>query len=188
MKKQRPVSLPIDQLLSRKQDEEYMQTWTERIAEKELEAAAAALGSILIFRLGQENFGVCSSVINRVLEAGSVHSLPHTQGTFYKGVANIQGKLVLCVDLRNIVCISEASQEKKPKRMLLLEKDKLKFVFFVDEIIANAPLNPAELQNVPASLAKTQANIFKGILPWEGKDVSVLDEGLLFTLLHWKAS
>ena len=178
-----------DQLLSRKADPIYLQEWTNLLAKPAIVAEGLLTHPAVIFRLGDEWFGLSVFVFSEVSEKGEVHEIPHRKFKFLMGVVNHNGQLRMCVDLHGLLDVSKEKGVEHNEliatysRMIAICKDSDYWLFPVDEIFGIYHLKLNELENVPVTLAKSTSNFLKGIFTWKERHVGWIDEELLLSNL-----
>lgn len=100
-------------LLEREVPIDYLAEWTTTIATpldkpvRMLEAEGnrpATKGldgilSVILFRLGDEQFALPLSVLNEVTHPGAIHRLPHRSNDLLLGLINIRGEILMAISL-----------------------------------------------------------------------------------------
>ncbi len=171
-------------LLDRRLSDEDMRETTELLAQKKEQKAGSS--SVFLFRIGGEWFALPTALLVEVLELRPVHSVPHYSGQILQGVANVRGKLQLCVSLKKLLEVEsdvegkEQRRRKEGERMILVCKDSENLVFPVSETYGVYRYHPDDILNPPATLGKTSSCYIKGILKWDDIHVSIIEEALLF--------
>lgn len=174
-------------VLERPVPEDYRREWTERFAQPEA-AAEAAANSVLVFRLGDEWLGIDSRYISEVTHVGKVHSVPHRTDRVIKGLINIRGELRLCVSIGSILHLEKATENhfvdrEILERMILVEKDDQSFVFPVSEVYGIVRYADQQVRALPATVAHAKSKLTTGIVAWKEHSVGILDHELLFYAL-----
>ncbi|HEY9690722.1 MAG TPA: chemotaxis protein CheW [Oculatellaceae cyanobacterium] len=178
-------------LLEREAPLDYITEWTQLIAGEKAKTNGHSLQklatfSVIIFRLGGEWLALPANLFKEVNPVSYIHKLPHRSNSIFLGLVNIRGELQMCISLKaflGIDAISIASQNSSHvvyKRMVIVEKSGKPWVFPVDEIYGIHRLSPEELRNVPANVSKSTNTYTKAMIPWQDKNVSYLDDELLF--------
>jgi chemotaxis-related protein WspD len=140
--------------------------------------------SVVIFRLGAEWLALPTAAFRSIAPPRRVHSLPHRRDGVVLGVANLRGELIVCVSLAAVLGLAAGPDVAAAPRLAVIAREGDRFVFPADEIAGLQRFDDAELLPVPATLAHAQATYTRGILPWQGRAVGVLDEPLLFHTLN----
>lgn len=171
-------------LLDRRLPDEYIHEPTELLAQKKKQRTGSS--SVFLFRIGSEWFALSTTLLVEVLEERPVHSVPHYSGQILQGLANVRGKLQLCVSLAKLLeveCAIEDKDQKRrmgTKRMVMVCKDTENLVFPVSEAYGVHRYHLDDILNTPATLGKVSNSYIKGILEWDNMHVSILEETLLF--------
>ncbi|MEI6560493.1 MAG: chemotaxis protein CheW [Verrucomicrobiota bacterium] len=178
-------------LLDRKSPEGYLDFWTERMA-RPPEAKLAGTRSIVIFRIGGEWLALPTEVFEEVVDQRPIHTLPHQQGAMVRGLAMVRGELLICVSLAHLLGIETAATPAQNamqkgrsvyERLLVVGQNAERVVFSVHEVHVGVRYHPNDLKPVPSTVAQSAARYTTGLLSWEGRNVGVLDESLLFYAL-----
>ena len=159
----------------------YIQEWSARLA-REKEARQKNTFSAVLVRFGNNRLALPALIVREIVELRQVHRIPHRTSNFLRGIANIRGRLLLCVDLRTMLGLEPADETKRGRyysRMVVVEKDGKAWVFAVDEVISLHRFPPHQI----ISLADN-ARSSRGILEWQGTTYDVLDENLFFQKLE----
>ena len=148
--------------------------------------------SAFLFRVGPEWLALATSALDEVADLRPIHSLPHRRSGVVLGLANVRGELIVCASLAHLLgieALSEAlharGQSRVALRRLLVARERgLRLAFPVDEVHGTQRYDSAELKPAPSTVARATASYTRAVLPWEGRAVGLLDEGLLFHSLN----
>ncbi|MFN6051891.1 MAG: chemotaxis protein CheW, partial [Planctomycetia bacterium] len=93
---------------------------------------------MVIFRSGQEHFGLEATSLVEVASTRVVHGIPNRVGGLLEGIVNIRGELQLCVSLEKFLGIekNQGDEIQSREKMLVLEKSGQRWVTKVDEVFA----------------------------------------------------
>ncbi len=175
-------------LLDRPSPAEYMEEWT-RILASGIEDKGDNICSAFVFRIGEEWLALGVDLIREVAEMDVIHSLPHHDNYFVKGVVNIRGKLETCISLGDVLGIKKGKQKDKragfmsPERLVVIERDGICLVFPVSEIMGIIRYQPHALEDVPVTVAKSKAAYTRNMINMDGKEIGLLDEERLFDFI-----
>jgi chemotaxis-related protein WspD len=152
-----------------------------------LEDATADHDSVLIFRVGDEWLALTVQVLVEVTAPKPVHRVPHRAGLL-AGLVNIRGELHLCARLGKMLGINDDQSDKPAAaaRMLLVHRDADRWVFPVDAVDQVHRVPRATIGRPPATVGRAAAHLSRGVFPWGGKAVGLLDDGRLFDTLRAK--
>lgn len=82
--------------------------------------------SILVFRLGEEWFGLATGSLVEVAPMNPIHSLPHQRSRALQGVTNVRGALVACLSLGELLDLepgaAPVSERRVVPRMLIISR------------------------------------------------------------------
>lgn len=109
---------------------------------------ALADTSMLIFRLGEEHYGIPAHTIRAIQPLGHYRPLPLTR-SWIVGVTSVLGKLLTVIDIRPLVC-HEAPDYHLETMLLIVGLDGLDVGLVIDGLV-----------NVPGSVA----NLVQSSLP-----------------------
>lgn len=174
-------------LLDREPPSEYEAAATAHFA-KPRPATQRATQSIVIFRIGAEWLALPTSVVTEIARPRQIHSLPHRRGHL-AGVVNVHGELVACVSLGRMLGLVDCppshreAQRTSRARLLVIRREELRVVCPVDEVDGIHHFQPRQLQDAPATVAKSASTYAKKVLPWRDQSVGLLDDQLLFISL-----
>jgi chemotaxis-related protein WspD len=174
-------------LLDRDTPADYVETSTGHFAQPRV-AVQRATQSVMIFRIGAEWLALPTSVVSEVGHLRQVHSLPHRRNHI-EGVVNVHGELLVCVSLRRMLGLAEEpasapSPARTPRSSLIvIHHEGVRAVCPVDEVHGIHQVQPKQLQDVPATVAKSASTYTRKVLPWRERSVGVLNEQLLFIAL-----
>lgn len=146
--------------------------------------------SAFVFRAGGEWIALKSSLIQEVVNMGSIHSIPHQSTSSLRGLVNIRGRLEICLSIGGVLGIEreEKSVPTKggfisPERLIVAASESQRIVFPVSEVIGAVHYSPDMLRNLPVTVSGSRANFTKGILSMKDRDVGLLDDKALFEAL-----
>lgn len=174
-------------LLDRETPADYVEAATGHFAQPRA-SVQRAVQSVLIFRIGPEWLALPTSVVSEVGHKRQIHSLPHRRD-HVEGVANVHGELLVCVSLGRMLNLANESASDRTGAtpsgscLLVVQHDGLRVVCPVDQVHGIRQVQPKELQDVPATVAKSSSTYTRKVLPWRERSVGVLNEQLLFTAL-----
>jgi chemotaxis-related protein WspD len=146
--------------------------------------------SVVIFRIAVEWLGLPILVVKEVAATRPIHSVPHRGRGVVLGVANIRGELLVCVSLDRVLGLEPplaAHLRTGPadrRRLLVMRREHVSVVCPVDEVLGVCSFARAELKEVPSTVGKAAIRHSSAVVAWRGHSVGVLDDHLLFEVLH----
>lgn len=140
--------------------------------------------SVMVFRLSGERFAVKTIFFQEAAEPSPVHTLPLKVNRVFRGIVNINGELLLCLSLADLLELTGEARELGPpvvhERMLVVGREGQRFVFPVEQILGVHRVAPEDLGEVPATLSRSAKSLTRGIFLLNGRPVGLLDEERLF--------
>ena len=171
----------------------YREDWQQHYSQPLPRRAAHQLSAVLIFRIGGEWLALPVGAVEEIIAPVPIHSLPHRAPGVIQGLANLHGRLRPCVSLAALLGIETrdppgAAAEKRRiyPRMVAIRRDDSAFLFAADDVWGCHRYAPADLREIPATLARALARFSMGILHRDGQQIGRLDDGLLFHALERK--
>jgi len=172
--------------------EGYLEAWTARLAEKEVEEPADVQG-VLIFRLGDEWLALPVAALREVISVRPIHRIPFHSGLL-AGVVNVRGELHLSIRMDHLLGLAHRAEEngnpspsrlaKAMPRLLVAGRDAETWVFRVEEVDRVHRLAMADLRPVPPTLGRAATRFTRGLFTSQDRAVGLLDEGRLFEVLR----
>ena len=173
------------QLFDRPLAQDSLEQWAELFS-REKETEPADTFSVVIFRVGSEWFALKTAFFQEVTDLRPVHTVPYRSGAVFKGIANINGELLLCIDPAPV--LTPGAGPADCQRMMVAAKDGSRFVLMVEEIMGVHRIAPAKVSRPPATVSKSPAAVTAGIFSIDAATVGLLDETALFATLSGSIS
>jgi chemotaxis signal transduction protein len=178
----------VTRLLTRPLEPEYVRDWAELLREARAEEGSEGEQvSLLVFRLGDELFGLRTDMIRALFQATPVHSVPHRPLPLL-GIVNLDGHLGLCFSLHHVLQVpivtAAGDAEDSDGRMVLLKAAWHGWSFPADEILGVYPFAVTAGAALPVTLSRSNRVHTCGIVELEGREVAVLDSDLLVEALE----
>lgn len=140
--------------------------------------------SLALFRMGQDWFALPAHLFQQVLTTRPIRPIPHRSNAILEGLVNIQGELLLCINLKHLLDISESAPPKNCPRLIVLEWESDRWSFFVDEFQGIEAIDPHCLIAPPSTVLTNTKTFTHSLLIWNECTVNCLDEFLLFESLE----
>jgi len=124
----------------------------------------------------------------RTVEAAPVpvvRRVPHQRDRVLAGLVNIRGELLPAVSLRDLLGAGDgdpATADPAKRRLLVAERDGVRWAFVADEVFDVRHLPEADLGAVPGTV-KAGATFTRGVFRWDDRAVGYLDPDRLFGAL-----
>lgn len=173
-------------LLDRAAPGGYLQDCTDSLADPAAEEQPAT-DSVVVFRVGQEWFGLETQQCREILEARKVQGVPHVSGDTFLGLVNVRGALQLCASLavllgvRGAAAGQEAGAGRSRGRMLAAEVGGETWVFPCDDVDGVVRFRPEELGAPPVTVSKQPGPYTRGVLQRDGREIACLAPEALAT-------
>lgn len=128
---------------------------------------------LIVFNLGEEEFGVKIEEIREIIETKHITSIPDSPG-FIKGLINVRGEIVAAIDLKaRFFLIGEKDYESK--HIIIAQQEKNLFGLMVDEVTEVLRLPKANIKLAPEILTKTNREYVKGVVSIGNRLIILLD-------------
>lgn len=153
----------------------------ERVS-AEVPAAAAAMRSLLVFRLGEEWLALATRILVEVAPLTPIHALPHPRLRALLGVANVRGALVACLSLVDLLGLDASTAQvaaasgRAAPRMLVLDAAGGSLLAPVDEVDGIHAFDLGLIKVAEQNNALDASKCSRGVLLWRGRSLRLLDE------------
>lgn len=130
---------------------------------------------IVVFKLGQEEYGLQIDQIKEVVITPNITRMPQTP-SFVRGVANIRGNVIAIFDLEDRFNLTR-SQNNGNKYTLVVESDDLKLGLLVNEVPNTVSVNASDLDESVGIIndANTDSNYIRGIIKHGDRLIILVD-------------
>ncbi|PMB01234.1 chemotaxis protein CheW [Fischerella thermalis CCMEE 5268] len=134
---------------------------------------------LTVIRFGDEYFGVNLELVREITCIRNLSPIPYSPKHIV-GNMHLRGEIFTLVDIRNILHLP----------VTLVTTGSMAVVVQVDDIVAGVPvdevleliyINSADITPLPTTASTTNKLYLRGIAPFEGKMLSVLDLAKIFT-------
>jgi purine-binding chemotaxis protein CheW len=131
---------------------------------------------MIVFRLGDEEYGLQIGQIKEVVPTPHITRLPQTP-PYVKGVANIRGNIIAVVDLEEKFGLKQHSDDNTNNYTLVVESDEVKMGVLVRELPNTLNVMQSQIEdsaNIIQDGGSDQSYI-KGIVKLEDRLIVMLD-------------
>lgn len=121
---------------------------------------------IVVFKLGNEEYGLHIDQIKEVVITPVITKMPQTPD-YLKGVANIRGNVIAIFDLEErFGLIKHAASESAHKYTLVVESEDVKLGLLVNEVPNTISVNRSDLDESVGIIndTNTESNYIRGII------------------------
>lgn len=131
---------------------------------------------IVVFKLGQEEYGLHIDQIKEVVITPNITRMPQT-ASFVKGVANIRGNVIAIFDLEDRFNLHRNAQTIGKKYTLVVESEDIKLGLLVNEVPNTVSVNAGDLDESVGIIndANTETNYIKGIIKHGERLIILID-------------
>jgi chemotaxis-related protein WspD len=167
-------------LFDREVSDDFLEEWTKNLTGiKETEALDTI--SVIVMRIKNEWLALKTIFLQETTNLRPVHRVPLRTNNVFKGIVNINGELLLCISVADLLEYAHEEDKWKDdtiiyKRMVVINKDSERFVFPVDEILGIYRIASSDLKEPPVTLSKSPMTFIEGIFNLNEKKVGLLGE------------
>lgn len=154
---------------------------TQRVAQSS-ESKAIKSMRVLPFKLGAETAAIHARFLRRVTPVVRVRPIPHRSSGAFRGLCNILGELVLCVDLHHILGLpprvevrSDAESGSDTRRMVMMGPIDNSWAFEVDGVMGVESVDPEAFRVAPVTVEYALGDYTLGVTDLGSKTVTILD-------------
>ncbi len=164
-------------LFDRRAPVEYVDEWSDEISEARSDSGREKIPYFL-FKCGGENFALEMGAVSEVGRDRFIHKIPHRGEGVISGLANVNGELVIAVDVARLLGIPARAASGDSVRMVVCSNGGDRFAFRVEKISGMALVEPSSLRDVPVTLEKSLGGFVDKIFDLGGARYGVIDFGL----------
>ncbi|RUL87503.1 chemotaxis protein CheW [Tautonia sociabilis] len=166
-------------LFDRPAPEGYLDDWVEVLSRPDREAGGESR-PLLIFRVGPEWLALSTSSLVVVAEPRPVHRVPHRSGGLLRGIVDIRGRLIPCVELGSLLSIDPSAgpgDGEGRARIVVVESVRGAgwIAFEADEVAGVHLIDDDLMRGIPATLERTGPHC-RATFRWRDRTVGVLDD------------
>ncbi len=170
-------------LFDREVPQEELRAWTEQLAQVKHKQVLQTV-SVVVLRVKSEWLALPIQYFQEAFDPRPVHTVPFRSNRVLQGLVNVNGELVPCISLANVLGLTEDPEGRtdhrtSPGRMVVVDKGKDRFVFAADEVLGVRQFAPELMVKPPSTLSKCPESVSRGVIEIEKKTVGWLDENKL---------
>ncbi|HOV89509.1 MAG TPA: chemotaxis protein CheW [Syntrophorhabdaceae bacterium] len=144
--------------------------------------------SVIVFRVGEEWLALKTIYLQEITSLKPVHRVPYRTNDIFRGIANINGELLLCISLVRLLEHNHEEEDTQNetnvfKRMIVINKNGERYVFSVDEVLGIFRISLNEIKEPPVTLMKSPSNLIEGIFELLGNKVGFLGDDRFLSAL-----
>ena len=131
---------------------------------------------IVVFKLGNEEYGLHIDQIKEVVITPTITRMPQTPA-YVKGVANIRGNVIAIFDLEDRFQLTRSATQQTNKYTLVVESEDVKMGLLVNEVPNTVSVNAADLDESIGIIndANAETNYIKGIIKTGSRLIILID-------------
>ncbi|RPJ55373.1 MAG: chemotaxis protein CheW [Acidobacteria bacterium] len=171
-------------LFDREVPSEELRSWTEQLAQVKQKQLLQTTTSVVVFRVKSEWLALSIQYFQEAFEPRPVHTVPFRSNEVLRGLVNVNGELVPCVSLADLLGLADEQEGRtdrrsSPARMVVVDKGKDRFVFAADEVLGVRQFASELILKPPSTLSKCPDSLSRGVIEIEAKTIGWLDENRL---------
>ena len=133
---------------------------------------AAQIVQLIVFRIGDEEFGVRIEEVREIIATGPITPIPDSPD-FIKGVINVRGEVPIVIDLKERFFLH--TKEAQSKHVVLTEQEKNLFGLLVDEVTEVLRIPANLIKKAPELVTKIHEDYVSGVITIENRLIILLD-------------
>lgn len=134
---------------------------------------------LVVFRCGNEEFGIEIESVNEIIKAGQITPIPHLP-EFIKGIINVRGEIVTTLDIKLQFSLTHTSQ-CEPKHIIVIKSENSLFGLIVDEVIEILRVDKNDIKPRPMLVNNIQMDYVRGIIFNDNRFIILLDLRMIFS-------
>jgi chemotaxis-related protein WspD len=168
----------MHQLLDRPLTDDDLRDATQRVAQPRSQPARD-VASALLFRIGGEQLAVPATDVARVTQVSVVRRIPHRSNHIIRGLCNIDGELVICGSLRELLELPDEAPignavDGDQRRMVVLGPESNRWAVKVDCVLGVRYFETASCKPPPVTVRQAMRCFTTSLLPMADDDVATL--------------
>ena len=116
---------------------------------------------LVVFQLGQEEFGVDIAQVREIIKPTEITQMPNSP-PFVEGVINLRGQITTIMDLRKRVDLGEATKTDQ-MRIIVVELEDNTIGMVVDSVTEVLRISNSEIDPTPAIATEVDTNYIQGV-------------------------
>ncbi|MBU1128982.1 MAG: chemotaxis protein CheW [Candidatus Omnitrophica bacterium] len=128
---------------------------------------------LIVFHLGDEEFGADIAQVREIIRKGSVTPIPDSPD-FIEGVSNVRGEIAVVIDLKRRFFLDEKKHIEE-RHIIMTELDKNLFGLIVDEVTEVLRIHEQEIMITPEIVTRIDKAYISGVLTIDERLIIMLD-------------
>lgn len=127
---------------------------------------------LIVFHLGEEEFGADIAQVREIIRAGTVTPIPDSPD-FIKGITNVRGEIAVVIDLKKRFFLH--TKEVQERHIIMTEQEKNLFGLMVDEVTEVLRIPDSDIKTTPELVTKIDRIYINGVLTLDNRLIIMLD-------------
>jgi chemotaxis-related protein WspD len=171
-------------LLARPLSPDDLAEQSERVGRPQVETRTSGEG-FLLFQSAEEQLALPARSVTCVTRAAKIHRVPHRTNDVLRGLCSIDGELMLCASLENLLDLSKRpttapgseqdADNARNDRTIVIGDDRNRWAFVADAVLGVARVAPEDHHPVPMTVERAMIHYTKSLLSVGDTQVSLLD-------------
>lgn len=128
---------------------------------------------LIIFTLGDEEFGAAIKQIREIIKVGSITLIPDSPD-FIKGITNVRGEISVLINLKACFFLQE-KKDVPSKHIIITEQKKNLFGLMVDEVTEVLRIPEREIKPTPELVTRIDRTYISGVITLGNRMIMLLD-------------
>lgn len=129
---------------------------------------------LVVFNLGEEEFGVDINEVNSIIKMTSITRIPNSQD-FIEGVINMRGRIIVVIDLAKKIGLPRKDRDKNTRIIVIETKDTM-IGMIVDHSREAMRISQEKIQAPPAIITnKIKSDYLEGVAVFGERLLILLD-------------
>jgi len=142
--------------------------------QKKTGSEEAAIIQLIVFDLGDEEYGANINQVREIIRTGSITPIPDSPD-FIKGISNIRGEVPVIIDLKARFFLPTVKREVEDRHIVITEQDKNIFGLLVDEVTEVLRIPESDIKSAPELVTRIEREYVNGVITLENRLIILLD-------------
>jgi len=136
-------------------------------------AEEAKIVQLIVFHLGNEEFGADIDQVGEIIGTVPITSIPDSPD-FVRGLVNVRGEIAVAIDLRARFFLP-TNGEVESKHIIITEQERSLFGLLVDEVTEVLRISKTEIKSTPELVSRIARAYVSGVIILEDRLIIMLD-------------
>ncbi|GAW92897.1 chemotaxis protein CheW [Calderihabitans maritimus] len=139
----------------------------------EQQVTGRAEEQLVVFKLGEETYGIEISVVHEIIRMQDITEVPRTP-EFVEGVINLRGRIVPVIDLRKRFGLP-VGERTSAWRIMVIQMGDITVGMIVDAVLEVLRLPAGSIELPPAMITGIDTAYLRGVGKWQDRLIILLD-------------